>query len=67
MSNRDAENKRFYDLVYDAWLRGRNSDAVSIDRFDDRLIEGYPPEEITLNMIYPRRPKEDDGELVEER
>ena len=50
-------DKEFYDLVYDAWIRGKDPDAVSIDRYDDRLADGYYPEEITLDMVYPKPPE----------
>jgi hypothetical protein len=51
----------FYDLCYEAWCRGRNPDSVSIDQYDACLADGYYPDEITLDMVYPK-PKEDDAE-----
>ena len=46
-------DKEFYDLCYDAWRNGKDPDAVSIDRYDDRLADGYYPDEITLSMGTP--------------
>ena len=48
----------FYDLVYEAWSCGCNPDNVDIDRYDSALADGYYPEEITLNMVYPEPPQE---------
>jgi len=53
------DEKRFYDLVYEAWTRGKNPDAVSIDRYDDMLAKGYEPEEIQLSDVLPS-PKENE-------
>jgi len=53
---RDREREAFYDLVYDAWRNGEDSDAVSMDRFDTMLSEGYEPDEITLNDVLPHYP-----------
>lgn len=53
MSRRSEEDDRFYDLVYDAWRSGRDSDAVSRDRFDYRLSQGYCPDEIRLRDVLP--------------
>ena len=49
-----AENleKAFYDLVYDAWQLGNNPDNVSRDDFDLHIEQGYPVDEITLDMVY---------------
>ena len=47
-------NKEFYDLVYDAWMSGKNPDLVSKDKYDDLLAQGYYPDEITLDMVLPR-------------
>jgi len=47
-------DKKFYDLVYEAWMEGKDPDAVSIDRYDDKRADGYYPDEITLDMVYPR-------------
>lgn len=52
------DSKRFYDLVYDAWRSGRNPDSVSRDWFDDFRAQGYYPDEISLEMVYPK-PSED--------
>lgn len=64
MKSRDErkkeENDRYGDLVYDAWRSGRNPDAVSRDRFDDRLADGYYPDEISLEMVLPRRQRPED-------
>lgn len=54
-------DKEFYDLCYEAWRNGKNPDAVSIDRYDARLADGYSPDEITLDMVYPKPPGEDDA------
>ena len=42
----------FYDKVYDAWKSGKNSDMVLEDRYDNLRIQGYYPDEISLNMFY---------------
>jgi len=44
----------FYDLVYEAWRRGKDSDAVSMDSYDDYRDRGYYPDEISLDMVYPK-------------
>jgi hypothetical protein len=54
--------KEFDDLVYEAWRRGRNPDLVSADRYDDRRAQGYYPDEITLDMVLPKRKKREDEE-----
>ena len=57
--SRSEEEKRFGDLVYDAWRAGKNPDSVSRDRYDDRLAEGYYPDEISLkDVLPPSRPVE---------
>lgn len=63
MSRREEENRAFYDLVYDEWKRGHNSDDVSWDRFDSYLAKGYYPDEITVDMMCPHkhRHEEDEG------
>lgn len=63
MSRRRDEDERFYDLVYDAWRAGKDYDAVSRDRFDDKLSDGYYPDEITLDMVLPKRRQEQQEEL----
>jgi len=64
MSKEDDD--RFGDLVYDAWRRGRNPDAVSRDRYDDRRSQGFYPEEITLDDVCPKR-KQEEAEEKEEK
>jgi hypothetical protein len=59
---RQDENDRFGDLVYDAWRDGRDSDAVSRDRLDDRLAQGYYPDEVSLDMVLPRQQKQEEQE-----
>ena len=44
----------FYDLCYDAWRSGKNPDAVDPDAYDDARCRGYYPDEITLDMVYPK-------------
>jgi len=48
-----SEDERFDDLVYDAWRAGKNPDSVSRDRYDDRLAEGFYPDEISLQDVLP--------------
>lgn len=48
-------DNEFYDLCYDAWRCGKNPDLVSMDRFDDRILDGYYPNEIILDMVYPKQ------------
>jgi hypothetical protein len=45
----------FYDLVYEAWQTGKDPDAVSIDAYDNCRTQGYYPDEISLNMVYPKQ------------
>ena len=52
----------FGDLCYEAWRCGRNPDAILQDRFDDRLAEGYYPDEISLDMVLPPKRKEPGSE-----
>ena len=49
----------FYDLVYEAWMSGRDPDAVDIDRYDDLQAQGYYPDEISLDMMLPKREEEE--------
>ena len=51
------EDEYFADLCDEAWRRGRNPDAVSRDRFDDRLAAGFWPDEISLDMVLPPKRK----------
>ena len=44
---------RFADLCYEAWRQGKNPDAVSEDRYDACRAEGWYPDEISLDMVYP--------------
>jgi len=46
--------KDFYDLVYDAWMSGKNPDMVSEDRYDDMRSQEYYPDEISIRDVYPR-------------
>lgn len=55
------KEKEFYDLVYDAWMCGKNPDSVSTDRYDNLRNDGYYPDEISLNMVLPK-PTEAIGE-----
>jgi len=56
------DSDAFYDLVYDAWRSGRDSDAVSWDRYDSMLARGYAPEEISLSDVLPeQQPEQMDG------
>ena len=47
--------KEFYDLVYEAWMSGRNPDVVSEDRYDDLRAAGYYPDEISLGDVLPKK------------
>jgi len=58
MSKEDDD--RFGDLVYDAWISGRNPDAVSWDRYDNRRSQGLYPDEIMLDDVCPKRKQEED-------
>ena len=55
-------DSEFYDLVYEAWCRGRNPDEVSEDRYDDMIDRGYCPDEIRLSDVLPSFKREDDDE-----
>lgn len=44
----------FYDRCYEAWCCGKNPDNLSYDRWDHYRADGFYPDEITLNMMYPR-------------
>ena len=46
--------KEFYDLVYEAWRNGKNPDAVSMDDYYYYRDYGYYPDEISLDMVYPK-------------
>jgi hypothetical protein len=48
-------HKCFEDLNYEAYRCGRSE--LNEDRFDQYIAMGYDPEEITLNMMSPRRPR----------
>jgi len=48
----------FYDLCYDAWMTGKNPDNVDIDLYDSAIADGYYPDEITLDMVYPKQTQE---------
>jgi hypothetical protein len=50
----------FYELCYETWMTGKNPDLVDIDRYDDARADGYYPDEITLKMVYPLPPQEDE-------
>lgn len=54
-----SEYDDFYDLVYREWKRGHNPDDISADRYGDHLARGYYPDEITLDMMCPHKPKEE--------
>ena len=51
---KDITVKEFYDLVYDAWMQGKDPDMVSENRYDDLRSQGYYPDEISLNMVSPK-------------
>ena len=54
-------NDRFYDLCYDAWRSGKNPDSLSIDKYDAyQQVDGYYPDEITLEMMLPQQLKEEE-------
>ena len=66
-TNRESEDREraaFYDLVYEAYRQGKDSDAVDRDRFDDMRASGYYPDEITLRDVMPgvNRSEEDDDD-----
>jgi hypothetical protein len=48
----------FSELVYEAWMTGRNPDMVSRDNFNYARSRGFYPDEISLNSIYPKRHNE---------
>jgi hypothetical protein len=57
------EDNRFYDLRYDVWRSGRNPDNLSRDDFDTYLVQGYHPEEITANMMLPKKKRSEDESI----
>ena len=57
------EQDAFYDLCYEAWRSGKNPDAISEDRYDDLLAQGYYPDEISLKDVYPKRRSDDERTL----
>lgn len=44
----------FYDLVYDAWRREKDPDLVSEDSYEYMRAQGYYPDEISLEDVYPK-------------
>jgi len=48
----------FYDLVYEAWMTGKNPDNVDAERYDHMESRGYYPDEITLSDVYPQKTTE---------
>ena len=48
-----SDEEKFYDRVYEAWMRGRNPDLVDREQWDWLRAEGYQPEEIPLKVIMP--------------
>ena len=51
----------FYDLCYEAWRSNKDPDLVSKDRYDDCLARGFYPEEINLDMVYPKPIEQAEG------
>jgi hypothetical protein len=47
-------DKEFYDNVYDAWMSGKNPDLVSEEMYEDLKDQGYYPDEISWEDIYPK-------------
>ena len=62
----DDDDRRFHDLVYEAWRRGMNPDLVDKDAYDAATCNGYYPDEIVLDMVYPRAAKADDQPIEKE-
>lgn len=57
--NLSEDSKRLGDLQYDAWMNGRDPDAVDPDKYDHYRSQGFYPEEISLNMMVPPRQREE--------
>jgi len=52
-------DKEFHNLEYEAWRFGKNPDSLNPDRYDDLRSRGYYPDEISLDMMLPKRSDED--------
>ncbi|MCK9544219.1 MAG: hypothetical protein M0R03_19545 [Novosphingobium sp.] len=48
-------DKEFYDLVHEAYMSGKDPDAVSEDAYEMCKDRGFYPDEIKLRDVYPNK------------
>ena len=55
----ERDRKRYYDLVYEAWMSGRDPDLIDRDQYAYCRASGMSPEEIGLHDVMPPERQEE--------
>jgi len=64
MTRREDESKYFYDVVYEVWRRGGNSDQVDQDRTNNNFYDGVSEDESARREIR-RQERQQEGARYE--